>query len=438
MKPACAIACLLLTAGCSEELLPEGRLEPTPGFERDPFDESPAPTIARVTKTLADGTERVVLERGAAPASFPIAPGKLGTFTLEGLDDSGTRQAIGRSLPINPAGIAGLQLPLFVSRSGEFARPPGEFVHTHARPVAAIADDRFVVVASEGKGSITLDLYDLGVWAPAESPDATRCPKAVCTPRSMAIVDQALAVFVGDDWAVFHNFVTGSQGTLPTPKGIMSYAEVSGGSTHRAADGTAYILGAARNAGDPTRGALRIAGDGAVTAVTTTTARTGAAAASVEGRGIVVVGGSDMGSAVELLADGNDAFVALPFAPDSTTGAAALGDEATVLRLGGRSTGGAWAPTVRFDLGCGADCVPLPAGVGVELDTASAMRIDGRVVVFGLNQAGEQEAVVWDESAVSTISVNQPRRGAPLLLPTGHGAVLGGETNPKTLELLAF
>ena len=100
-------------------------------------------------------------------------------------------------------------------------------------------------------------------------------------------------------------------------------AESNGGRSIVASDGSVYVVGATR--GDPpTAAVVHVAADGVLTSATLSAARRGAAAAWVEGRGLVVVAGNASAAGVELLADGAKAFVPLAFTADATVGAAVV------------------------------------------------------------------------------------------------------------------
>jgi hypothetical protein len=437
----------LATLGCgSEELAPPGRLALTVGQEPDTWSRSPAPVTVEVERIREDGT-REHLETLAAPAEHvSLGRGRVGSYEVRGLDDSAAARVFGRSLLIEPDGFAGATLPLFVGRSGSFARPPGALLHPPGAGFkAAVLARRYALVAgSTPDGFVQTDGYDLGVWAPLASSPRLSCPADPCRFLSLAIVAETLALGVGDSWGIWFDLISQESGDAPLPTGLAGYADVAGGATLMAPDGSAYIVGATR-ADDPTAAVLEIAADGTLTALSLTSARAGAAAVWVVGRGLVVAGGSDTGAGIELLAEGSGAFVPLSYPADATAGAALVPiDSASALRVGGRNAAGGAAETAFLALGCGSACAAEPRGAPVALDEASGFSFDGGLgLVVGRASGGETAAFRIDgEGAAEPVPLREPRTGATALrLPTSHVAVVGGvlgDGSPATsIELFA-
>jgi hypothetical protein len=421
MRRAAAVLCIALS-GCGEEIAEPGRVLLVEGADGDAWTAEPVPVTVEVDKTLASG-DTVLLESATAPLeSFSLGRGGVGRYVVTGKDAAGAVQARARSLPIDPAGFAERSLPLFVGRSERFSRAPGGLsAGQELHPPAAVLGGRYLFVAG--------DSYDLGAWTAVGSPKLS-CPEQPCRFSSLAGVGETLAgIGVGDDWAIwFDRALSGDQGL---PAGLSSWAEVAGGRTLNAPDGSAFIVGPTRPE-PPTQWVVEVSREGALFARALAAPRAGAAATWVDGLGLVVAGGntgaSDTG--VERLPPGAAAFVQLAYPADPTTGAALVAlDGSTVLRAGGRTGSGDPAPSVEIALGCATGCsatlrpelVPLDRAVGFALG-------DGELIVVGDDPAGETAAARLGVAGLSLLALREPRRGASALaVPTGHIALFGGQ-----------
>lgn len=424
----CVLA-LLLPLGCSQQLLPEGRAELVTGHEKDTWTASPAPVHVAVDKLLPSG-DKIPITSGDVPLQeFSLGRGAAGYYRVTARDADQVARVEGWSVEIDPAAVAAHTLPLFVQRSDAFARPPGLLgTDQGASPPAAVFGSRHLLLGGAALTSqVVLDGYDLGLWTPDQTSTAIACPSKPCHFRSLAVVG-SVALGVGDDWAVWFDLDVGGTGAAPLPDGLSSYADIAGGQTVAAPDGSAYIVGATRS-NPPSKSVLRINADKTLTALTLVTPRAGASAAWVDGRGLVVAGGSAHGAGVELAASGATAFEALGYAADPTTGAGlAVLDGSTVLRVGGRDAQGDHAATVSLALGCNSSCKPQARGTPVPLDHARAFHFDsGDVLVVGDDDSGKTGAVRLTGTAQSPVPLREPRSHATALLaPTGQVAVVGG------------
>jgi len=419
----------LLLAGCSEELVEPGKMRLVSGHEPDPWTVSPAPVRARVEKERSDGEIVTIADEPAPIESFSLGQGAPGRFALTGLDADEKPRVRARSLLIDPAGFAGGSLPLFVSRAGELARPPGELsTEVGASAVATAVAERYLLLASGGPGGLFLDGYDLAAWQPMVPPPALDCGAPSCVPRSLCVVQGSLTLAVGDGWGFWFDPVAGDSGSIQEPGGLASFADVAGGVTITAPDGSAYLVGGTRPSA-PSASVLVVHADGTLAHLALTASRQGAAATWVEGRGLVVVGGGDAKAAGgELLAEGAKAFTALPLAPDEARGAAlVILDSARLLRLGGE-LGSAPAPSVELSLGCSSSCTPEPAGDAIELLRARAFSLGpGRALLVGADQGGQTRAVRWEAGKAASVELRDARRdAAAVLLPSGHVGIAGG------------
>ncbi len=429
-----ALGWLLL--GCGEELVEPGRMRLTSGHEPDPWTLSPAAVRATLEKESASGGLTALGELALPVSSFGLGEGAAGRFVLTGFDAADLPRLRARSLLVDPAGLAGSSLPLFVSRSGELGRPPGELSTDLGKwPVATTIATRHLLVARGAPTGLVLDGYDFAAWRPIAPPPALDCGRASCEPRTLAVSQGSLVLALGDGWGFWFDPIVGDSSPIDEPQGLTSFALVAGGAAVEAPDGAVYVVGGTR-LDSPSASVLAIAADGTLSHLALTTARQGAAATWIEGRGLLVLGGGDTTVAgAELLADGSKAFVPLPQAPDESRGAAVVAlDSTRILRVGGR-VGSDPAPTVELSLGCAASCSPTNAGEVVPLSPAAAFALPGGgTLVVGDDASGTTGVIRWQAGASVAVPLREPRSGATALwMPTGHVGVIGG--GPRTIEL---
>ncbi|MCC6216642.1 MAG: hypothetical protein IT376_17405 [Polyangiaceae bacterium] len=433
----------LVCAGCGSELLPPGVAVLTSGHEPDPWGEAPAPIEARIGSERADGSRALLATPEPPLKRFSLGYRDPMRFLVAGLGEAGDELVCARSVEVDPVGLAALELPLFVARSGALARPPGSLSAALARASVAVGGGR-VILAAGGtpEGRLIVDGYDLATWSPVASTLDLECPAMPCEVTSLLVVDGALALVLGDNWAVSLDLAEGAGADLPPPAGLASWADLAAGRSIPTSDGGGYVVGGTR-VGAPTAAVLRADADGQLRVLSLAAPRAGAAAAWVAGRGLVVAGGSATGPGVELLSDGAGAFVSLPFPPDATVGAALVpADTATAVRLGGSGAAGEPAPSATLALGCSGDaCVPLPAWPDVPLTRAEAYPLPGGdALATGADATGAWAAWHVGPSAATPVALREARTGAAsLAIPTGHVAILGGRradgTAATTLEL---
>jgi hypothetical protein len=425
-KTAALVAALALVA-CGEEDLPPGEIVLTLGQETDTWNGA---ETAVVELEADSGQHQELLRRGAPLERFEMGKGGITTFVVSGLDQSGVAKTRGRSLPINRAGFAGIQLPLFVSRANELGRPPGNLPNAHPdHPPLQIAGGRYLYAfgATDGERA-RADIYDFGSWQSLAEGSVT-CPSPPCVVQSLAIVAGTLALAVGDDWALALDLAEATVADAPELEGLASYGEVAGGATIHTDDAAAYLVGGTRSS-EPTASVIHITPEGLLDFVLLAAPRAGAAATWIPGRGLLIVGGGDATTAgAELLAEGSTAFVALPFPPDPTRGGAVVSfDGSTAYRLGGRLEDGSFAESVSLALGCGAGCAPVAVGSPVELGNAKAFPLaNERAFVVGEDADGHTRALIWSAEGSTPVPLREPRKAASAILaPTGHVAIAGG------------
>jgi hypothetical protein len=108
------------------------------------------------------------------------------------------------------------------------------------------------------------------------------------------------------------------------------------------------------------------------------------------------------------------------------------------VRAGGRDSAGGYQQSVEYDLDCLADCMPTSLDWTVELDNVTGFG-DSRMrsLFVGHDDGGELSAVAAMAGTLSNIPLRIGRTGEAVAerAPTGHVAILGGESS-GTVELL--
>ena len=410
-----AFAAIVLAA-CSST--PNATLALSVGGEADAFTRAPAPTTLVVDAIDVNSGAVSNLARAALPASDidlgDRSSSNLVRIRANGVDASDRVLVTGTSVQIQPGALEDSTLPIFVQRTGEFARMPAPLSVGREAPVLANVTNRFVFVAggstpANDKGS---QIYDLATLTASNGP--TAMPR---TPRSMAVYDTAVLLI---DDAGASSFSLSNAALAPTnvnPPDGGTFGEVAGGITVRAPDATLYVVGATRTSA-PSARILKVNKDGVAAFANLATARRGAAAVWVEGRGLVIAGGSDTGAGVELLSPGGTTTTPLAYPADATIGAGAAALDATHVVLGGGADAtGQPAATRTIDVACATSActaitwdagkipVALVATQGFDLDTGSALFV-------GDDATGLSHAYRASQQGVSEIAFKIPRRGA--------------------------
>jgi hypothetical protein len=435
------LAAVATLAACSNEPIPPADVRLSVGQESDTWSAEPAPTLVQID--LVEGAKRTKLGEAPAPATVVtlhnpgIAPGTIAAFEATGIDASGTPIVRGASVPYILYDLDTATIPIFVGRASTFGRPAENMEHGRNHPVAVVAWHQYVLSAG---GEVTdfspavPDVYDTINWQAL-----TKQPPFPRAPKTMVLVGDSL-LCIDDAGATWINLYNDRVAQETAPAGL-TFAEVAGGDVFELADGTSYVVGSTRTGGEPTTKVLRVDTNGLLRAVALATPRRGAAAGVVAGN-LVVWGGSAEGAGAETLNKIQDAFVALPFAPDPTTGLG-LGtlDGNTALLAGGKDpvTGNPVAFRT-FDVTCTADCAAS------ELTMAPAFALQrthvfslaaGHLLVTGDDDSGEFHALSVLTTSGTPEVVERPMRerrlaATSVLLPNGQPAVLGGQ-NPETM-----
>lgn len=413
--PLLALAALGLAA-CAGE--PSATITLTTGEELDAFSRAPAPTSLVVESIGLDGAAKEL-----ARTSLPRDELSLGSLPrtdaaalrVTAADASGATVLRGESLYFQWGALEDAAFEVFVQRTRELARYPRSPAALEA-PLASVALARYVLMAS-GTSAFLYDLLMLRTLG--TSPTLPRPARSLATYGSAAlVVDEAGASVI--------DLTTSRSEELAAPTGG-TFAEVAGGATVISLDGASYVVGGTRPAGGATARVLVVAADGKATFATLATAREGACATFVEGRGLVVYGGDATGASAEVLAAGATQGSPLPYPADAAKGCGAAALDPTHVLVAGGTPGPANAKVI--DLACGKDCAPVLWKGSVDLTRVTAAALGpGAALVVGDAPGGETRALRLTPEGASEVPLKAPRRGGRLLaLPVkGHVAVLGG------------
>jgi hypothetical protein len=407
-----ALVALTTIAGCSDD--PAGTVNISLGEESDALSRTPAPTTLVVETLGLDRTKNEVA-RVALPASSDVSLGDLprsdvGALAVTGLDAAGKVLLRGETLYLQWGALENLTLDVFLQRTGELARVPRGPSAFDAK-VAIVAVGRYVLAASD----TSTYLYDLLNLRPLENP-----PVLPRNARSLVTFDTT-AIVIDETGADLFDLQLGRRNDLAAPTGA-SFAEIAGGATVRAPDGTQFIVGPTRTAGGPTQKILKVSPEGTVTALSIAVAREGACAAWVEGRGLIVYGGSASAPGGEIIAPTAQDSSGLPFPADDVRacGATAL-DGSHVLVAGEEAR--------VLDLACAADCKPVAWPGTLDLVRAEAFTLfPDAALVVGDDASGNTKAIRASNGGPREVPLKTPRRGAHLVaLPQdGYAAIVGG------------
>lgn len=423
LAPSSALAAVAL--GCATTP-PDVTVELVTGGEADALTRLPAPTRAEIDAIDATGAARS-LARAPFPADGRIDVGRLdrgtvATFRVRGRDDTGRALVVGQSLPIEVDAPDEATVRVFVQRAGELARLPSKSTVSSEAPLVDKLGGRYLVLAS----GAAAELYDLATFGARPFPLPFEARSIVATPSGLLVIGGSGASLVDTSGATIG---------AATPTGG-AFSEVAGARVARAANGSAFLAGATRDAAE-SASVLRVADDGTLSFGHLAAGRALAAATFVPGRGLVVIGGSASAPGVEVLADSANATgAALPFAPipGRVRAAVALDDHRVLAALGDGTL-------VTLDLACPAACAPAPAAwtLPASLTSVDLLRLDdGSVVVLAEDAGGASHVLraAPGASAADEAPLRVARRHAALARGVGPSAlVVGGAAELESYAL---
>ena len=405
-------ALLVALVACSST--PTATIQLDLGGETGVFTRDPVPTT--ITVDLVDSAGgRTNLFSGAVADGITLADvdqSSEGYLDVAAADATGAVRVRGRSLPVTFGAIADATFDVFVQRTSELARMPN-LADAREAALTTVVTGRYVLVAG---GTADTTLYDVLNWGPLTTP-----PNLPRVPKTLAVSGPQVLV-VDDTGASSYDLSASTSTDVTVPQGG-ALSEIVGGATVYANAGTAYVIGGTRPTGDPTSRVLKVGTDGTLSFVSLSAARLGAAAVWVEGRGVVVVGGSATAPGIEVLGGGGTTAAALAYDPikDPVLSVAALD--------GGHVIAGA-APAL-YDLSCVAACKPLawsklPTAL-VHADYFPLPSLTTDILTVGWDAAGDTHVTrVTAKTAVDVPLKVARKRARGVALPNGAIGVFGG------------
>jgi hypothetical protein len=407
------------------------------GEETDTFSRSPTPVKLRIDALDPNSGSVQTLATASLPDSA-IDLGSLGfdsvaVLQVYGLDSIGSTRVFGASLPIQYGALDGTTLPLFVQRTGEFARMPAPcdggvcgLSDSRQSPVLSIVGGRFLFIGggSDSANATSIQLYDFTTYAPQVG-----TPKLHRVPKSIAFIG-TVAWLIDSAGATQFDISNASWIDVAPPMGG-TFAEVAGGSTVSAIDGSQFIVGATRLT-DATDKVLALDPKGNSSWLTLSAKRAGAAASWVPA-GLVVVGGSPSAAGVEIIRGGTVTGSPLPYPPDVSMGAGAAAlDPADVLVAGGLMADLTDAGVRAAALGCATNCAFTPwSALPVAISAAQAFPINAaNAVVVGSELSGRSHLYRLTTTGATEVATKVAHMNARAVLspfgPPGSLVLFGG------------
>jgi hypothetical protein len=348
-----------------------GTIQIITGEETDTFTQTPVPTQIVVQAEDSTTYDKTTL----ATAPYPTSTidlgnqdqGAVASILVIGADASNNELVYGATIPLQYGALDGETLPVFVQRVGQNARLPNPPADTRQAPTLAVLSDRFLIIGggSDASTSLTTQVYDFAQFSLLDP-----APTLPTVPASMPIVGTVGLLLDAAGDASYYDFSADSAETgVPSPTDTtngFTFADVAGGQTiYDQTDGYVFVVGATRTTGAATAAVLMINPNdtsnadyptGNLTWLSLTAPRSGASAAWVAARGLVVAGGNadPTVAGVELIAVSSPtAGTALPFPADGSSGSGMTAlNEQFVLLAGGVTPSGADAGVREIDLAC--------------------------------------------------------------------------------------
>lgn len=423
MKLPCLLGLVVLAGVAGACSTPEGSIELTTGGETDTFTRAPKPTSITVEALDADGKSETLFS-GPIGATLDLGErdrSKVAALVVTAKDDAGVVRVRGRTLALELGVLEKVALKIYVQRTGETARAPGTFDGAREAPILDTVQGRYVLAAGGGLTSVAF--YDLLGWTQAPASPTLKAP-----PDSLVVLDTQLLSIAGASASVY-DLATGTSADVSTPAGS-TFAAVAGGRTIYAPDGGAYVVGATRTSGEPTTAVLRITKEGTLSFANLAAPRLGAGATWVDGRGVVVVGGSASAPGAEVLPVGGAQGAALPYPPEPAAGLGAVALDAGRVVVAG-------AEVKLVDLACANACTLQPwAKLPVALTRAEAFTLGGvpnTIWALGAGADGLSHLVRVAPDKAEEIPLKTPRKQARAIVgATGQLFVVGGAPGVET------
>ncbi|HXX67205.1 MAG TPA: hypothetical protein VEK07_08490 [Polyangiaceae bacterium] len=378
---------LLACAACSHD---SATIVLVTDDEAGTFTQDPVPTTLQIDEALYASDGGVSIST-LVDATLPVATIDLGNrsestdaiLAVSEFAASGQAVVYGASVLLDFGLLSGMTVPIFVQRTGQFARLPGALSDSRTSPLLAVFNGDTLLIAGgdQADTSAETQLYDFTQLAAYSSP-----PSLPVAPQSIAFQGTVSWLFDGDAGSYF-DFSDSYQGSFGLPSGGGSFADIAGGATIvDPATGNEYIVGGTRTSGNPSKYVLEIVPTDTSNSsykfgnphwITLGTPRLGAAAVWLTSQdALAIIGGNtdgDAGAGVELIAGGST-VIALPYPPDPTSGAGGVVlDGGAVLVVGGVIPGADGGLSGSADVSEASD--DGDATAGDDAATASALRV---------------------------------------------------------------
>lgn len=432
-----------LSSACSSTSDPPATLVILSGQETDAFTRAPVPDHVTVRAVDLNGNASDLVSVPWPAESFDIGDlnnSQIAAFQASLDDAASTPLLFGQSVYYALGSLSGYEIPLFVGRTGAWSRPTGALPVARSRGVVGVIGAEFLVfaggdnvldTAGDAASSASIAAYDLAAWDAVDV--SLELPRS---PASMPVVLNEYALLINADGATWFDFATYDQAEATAPDG-MTFADLAGGQVVYSADGVAYVVAGTRGT-EASDAVLRVGTDLSLTPLHLRTPRRGASAVWTQDRGLVVLGGSDAGAGVEVLADDASEFVELAFPADATegAGAAVLASDRLIV-AGGKAPDNTAAPSRSIDLSCASSCaagvvqapLPLPSH-----DVSAYVVGSDAVLVIGeetLADATQRTAAYLLEGLGTTpslteVPLREPRSGAISIALMGDMVAVAG------------
>jgi hypothetical protein len=427
-----------LFLACSDQT-PTGTIVLVEGGETGVFTQPPAPVTLKVDAIDQDGGATNLVTTSLPTSDTLNLPDQnqddVASIRVTGLDDAGVVRVYGESLSLQYGALAEVDLQVFVQRTGAWARMPDQLDPRQA-PLVGLLGGRYIFLAGgfdpglDASVAENTELYDLANLQALTSP-----PTLPVVPASWTYFGTVgLFIDPSGNNATF-DFSDSTSGSLQTPAGG-TFADVAGGTTVFAPDGSSYILGGTRTTGPATGRVLYFDTNGNPSFLNLAVPRLGAAATWVSGplSGVVVAGGVPAGvsgAGVEILTPGGATGLPLcQYPADTVVGAGAAQLDGThVVLAGGTGPSGKDGGLRVVDLACGSGttlaawpplALPLPTAAAFPLTPSSTL-------VVGDDPDGGTHTYVATADGGTEVFLHDPRVGGRgLALPTGQVVVVGG------------
>lgn len=410
-----ALPIFALISGCGDTNIPNGVIRFTGGDDSTTFDGVDHYTLERID---ANSKTKKLFTKSELPETYDMGSSGAYVFRATAFDADGNALARGETLYQDVSTMGGLDIPIFLSRIDRttvaeslLAITPGE----HPK-VARIGTSALWVWANPSSDHINTDGYNYAYWQQVDPQGSSvnfsvvNCPSTPCDWQTLVIAGGYIAIAISTEWAIWINEAAETNGKYSAPKGLGTFANVAGGRVLYGANGSAVLIGGARE-GEPTAYGLSFDSSGDSSVIQLNTPRAGAATILEDGVDLVVVGGSATGPGVERVLNGTATFNPVNYPPDPVTGAALVREDAThVLRIGGKNADGTPADSVRIDVTCAdTECalVPMPE-LALSINGAQSFfdAVSGDSIIVGEDETGL--TVMYRYSAASGVGAITP------------------------------